>query len=233
MDALQVRFDTSDMLEGKYKSMWHYGRHKLQQIGMRGVFAGWSLSFLKDSFGSAVFFSTFEYMKAQSYYAFVTRYYASLHPDRVQKMTPTGPPGDRGVPVIKPHYALEPCFLMGAGIAASIAQQVIQHPLGVVQELHYERLEALDYQAALNHTRREMLRHYYHAYRETFQDCRLEAAQAGGWRRWLYRGFLVNTIKQVPSTSAGLIIFELVRRKYSSTAEEVRIEEAGYDILLL
>jgi len=147
-------------------------------------------------------------------------------------MSVTGNTGNRGVPVIKPHYAVEPLFLMGAGIAASIAQQFVQHPLGLVQNLHYERLEALDHQASLNHTKKEMLRHYYHAYRETMRECKVEAAKAGGMRTWLFRGFLVNTIKQVPSTSAGLIIFELVRRKYGTNIEEVRIEKSGYDILL-
>lgn len=42
----------------------------------------------------------------------------------------------------------------------------------------------------------------------------------------------MNTIKQVPSTSAGLVIFELVRRRYGSEAEAVKIKKDGYDILL-
>ncbi|KAK3075519.1 hypothetical protein LTS18_014024, partial [Coniosporium uncinatum] len=41
IDALQVRFRTNDMLEGRYKSMVHYAQDKLRQIGLRGVFAGW------------------------------------------------------------------------------------------------------------------------------------------------------------------------------------------------
>jgi hypothetical protein len=35
----------------------------------------------------------------------------------------------------------------------------------------------------------------------------------------------------VPSTSAGLVIFELVRRRFGM-GEEVKISEDGYDILL-
>ena len=42
----------------------------------------------------------------------------------------------------------------------------------------------------------------------------------------------MNTIRQVPSTSAGLVMFELVRRRYSNEAEAVRIENDGYGILL-
>jgi hypothetical protein len=63
--------------------------------------------------------------------------------------------------------------------------------------------------------------------------CTAEAKSEGlGLARWLYRGFWWNTIRQVPSTSAGLIIFELIRRKYGFGAEEVRITKDGYDILL-
>ncbi|GAQ11040.1 sugar transporter STL1 [Aspergillus lentulus] len=57
LDALQVRLRTNDMLHGQYRSMWHYGQNKLKEIGLRGIFAGWSLSLLRDSFGYAVFFS--------------------------------------------------------------------------------------------------------------------------------------------------------------------------------
>ena len=42
----------------------------------------------------------------------------------------------------------------------------------------------------------------------------------------------VSRAAQVPSTSAGLIIFELVRRKYGMGGEPVRINRDGYDILL-
>lgn len=49
-DALQVRFRTSDILEGKYKTMWHYAGHKLQSIGIRGIFGGFALSFPRPFF---------------------------------------------------------------------------------------------------------------------------------------------------------------------------------------
>ena len=42
----------------------------------------------------------------------------------------------------------------------------------------------------------------------------------------------MNTVRQVPSTSAGLIVFELMRRKYAFESEEIRIEKDGFDILL-
>ncbi|KAJ5105145.1 Mitochondrial substrate/solute carrier [Penicillium alfredii] len=219
LDALQVRLQTSDMLEGQYRSMWHYGHHKLQQIGLRGVFAGWSLSFLRDSFGYAVFFSFFEYVKSQSYYSFITWYYGSLHADHLE-MLPSSRSSDRGVPLIKPHYAVEPGFLMLAGIVASVAQQAIQHPLSMVQNLHLGRLEYLDHQANLDPSRKQMLRLYYHAYQETFKRCKRKARWAGGWRPWLFRGFVGSSIRQVPSTSAGLVIFELSIKVLESASEK-------------
>ncbi|KXG49474.1 Mitochondrial substrate/solute carrier [Penicillium griseofulvum] len=217
LDALQVRFQTSDMLEGQYRSMWHYGHHKLKQIGLRGIFAGWSLSFMRDSLGYAVFFSSFEYIKSQSYYSFVTWYYGSLQVDHVDKLS-SSESSDRGVPLIKPHYALEPCFLMMAGVVASITQQTIQHPLSRIQDLHLGRLEYLDHQASLIPSRQKMIRLYYHAYQETFKRCKRKAVRAGGWRSWLFRGFIGSSLRQVPSTSAGLIIFELVRRRSTHSA---------------
>ena len=43
----------------------------------------------------------------------------------------------------------------------------------------------------------------------------------------------MGTLRQVPSTSAGLIVFEILRRKYALDEEEVRIHKDGYDILLV
>ena len=240
LDALQVRFDKREEHYEK-KTMWQYGRGKLHDIGVRGIFAGWGLSFLKDSFGSAIFFSTFEYVKAQSYYDFVKMYYGSLEPFMVDHLAikrNTEDFGEKyGPTVIKPHYALEPAFLLLAGVAASVAQLSVLHPLTKIQTLHFERLEALDQEArrlnaSVASTRGKMLKAYYHAYQETWKQVKLQAVDTGGVRRWLYKAFWWNTVKNVPSTSAGLIIFELVRRRYG-TADVVKINmEGGYDILL-
>ncbi|KAL2019548.1 hypothetical protein VTK56DRAFT_9515 [Thermocarpiscus australiensis] len=244
------------------KSMWAFSAAKLREIGVRGIFAGWGLSFVKDSLGSAVFFSVFEYLKAQGYYRFVTWYYGSLNEDTIILLARKrpGPPAAGGrqetasdeaprMPtVIRPHYAIEPAFLLLAGMGASVAQQVVLHPLSHVQAEHWERLESLDAQARKikRHAkssdapsksdsawRWRMLQAYRDAYRITWAECVAEARAAGlSMPRWLYRGFWWNTIRQVPSTSAGLIIFELVRRKYGLGEDQVRINRDGYDILL-
>ena len=224
LDALAVRFRPTDILDGRYQNMWQYGHLKMKEIGIRGMLAGWGLSFFKDALGYGLFFATFEYVKAQSYYAFITRLYGGLdwqdldvkHHGRV----------------IKPYYAIEPTFLLLAGVSASVAQQVVHHPVDLVQEIYYRSLAIIDKKARPAKPMSQTLRMYADAYRRVFVQCEARADRFGGWRRWLYKGFARNTIRQVPSTSAGLIIFELVRRRYGNKAEAVRIEKDGYDILL-
>ncbi|EXJ70113.1 uncharacterized protein A1O5_07186 [Cladophialophora psammophila CBS 110553] len=257
LDALQVRFERRGP-RYEDKTMWEYGKGKLREIGLRGIFAGFGLSFLKDSFGSGIFFCAFEWVKAQGYHGYAKWYYGhkivrdwegeELGMKNRKPIQATGDEGsqtkrDNEGPVIRPHYALEPTFLMLAGITASIAQQLVLYPLSTIQTLHYERLEELDKKAIkLNSDnaplarRGRMLRAYYHAYQETWKQARVQAVAEGGIRRWLFRGFWWFTIRQVPSTSAGLIIFELVRRKYGQEGlgDEVRISSNGkYDILLV
>ena len=237
-DALQTRFRTADILDGKYKTMWHYAGHKLRSIGLQGIFAGWSLSLCKDALGAAVFFSAFETVKSQAYYSFVAWHYGSRTRDSILDSKPLSV--DNGVyhdhdtrPVIKPHFALEPTFLLLAGISAGVSSQMVQHPLTEIQDVHFRRLEALDFQAHEESRPGQIMRRYYHAYQETFRQCRTLAKRAGGWRKYLYKDFWGTTIRQVPSTSAGLIVFELVRRKYSfENEEDVTIDRENEKILL-
>lgn len=231
-DALQVRFRTADILEGKHKTMWHYAGHKLRSIGMQGIFAGWTLSLFKDAFGSAVFFGTFETVKSQAYYEYVTKFYGTRTRDTLLEKAIVMPDENDHRPIIRPHFTLEPAFLLLAGISASITSQLIMHPLTEVQDVHYRRLEALDFQAHQENKPSRIMLRYYHAYEETFAQCKRLAKRAGGWRKYLYRDFFMSTIRQVPSTSAGLIVFELVRRKYSFENEEVVINHEDTRILL-
>lgn len=232
VDALQARFRTSDMLGGRYKNMWQYGWLKSREIGPRSIFAGYGLSLVKDSLGFGVFFATFEFVKAQSFYAFVTRYYGGLQLGANDGRFRHGPDGPGGIPAIRPHFTIEPSFLMLAGISASVAQQAVQYPVSLTQRVYYSRLKALDRLLRKTHTDAGTLGKYNLAYKKTFEHCSAQARHVGGWRKWLYRSFLMNTLKQSPSTSAGLVIFELVRRRYASEAEAVRIGKDGYDILL-
>ncbi|KAI0477036.1 mitochondrial carrier domain-containing protein [Xylaria cf. heliscus] len=249
LDAIQARYDHRDLMQGnggKPKSIWTFSTEKLREIGVRGVFAGWGLSFLKDSFGSAIFFSTFEYIKAQGYYKFITWYYSGLNQQTIDVLARKRPTAqDENKPVIiRPHYAIEPMFLLLAGISASLTQQIVLHPLTHVQLKYWDHLEELDAKAErvrlANATKPDqprrrwrMLRAYYHAYQETWAQCVSDAAsERRGIMRWLYRSFWWNTMRQVPSTSAGLVVFELVRRKYGTHDEPVRVARGNYEILL-
>ncbi|CRK44312.1 hypothetical protein BN1723_000998 [Verticillium longisporum] len=257
LDAIQARYDHRDLMPadgrgGTPKSMWTFSAEKLREIGPGGIFAGYGLSLVKDGLGSAVFFSTFEYVKAQSYYRFVTWYYGDLNEDMANLLATRRPTRASGraddndgiTPlIIKPHYAIEPLFLLLAGVTASFAQQAVMHPLTHFQLEHWDHLEDIDQKTARMRAdaaarggapaRGSIFRIYYHAYQETWAQCEAAAAAQGrSVRSWLYRGFWWNTIRQVPSTSAGLIIFELVRRKYGLRSDEVRINKDGYDIQL-
>ncbi|KAI5286999.1 hypothetical protein KEM54_006316 [Ascosphaera aggregata] len=239
LDALQVRFETHEVLEGHYENMWDYGKNKLKEIGARGIFSGWALTMFKDSFGAALFFCSFETIKSQWYYSFVTKYYSSLNAPGVQRkvtdaQSQSESEGGGGIPSIHPHYAIEPLFLTLAGAAASLTSQVIHYPLGIIQDVYYERLERIDKQASKAHgSWKKMMKHHQEAYRELYTRCKYRASQYGGWRSFLYGGFWANIIKAVPSTSAGLIIFELVRRKYGIDTEPVLIKNEGYNVLLV
>jgi heme/copper-type cytochrome/quinol oxidase subunit 3 len=224
------------MMEGKYRNMWQYARSKTHEIGVRGVFAGWSLSFIRDSIGFGAFFGAFEFVKGQCFYSFVSNVYgfydklSSFQKTKIatQESTP-------GRPEIRPHYMLEPSFILLAGAAASIAQSVIQHPITRIQDVHYGRLEWIDsHRHVESHAPKvNALSMYASAYKKTFKECAVRARRSGGLRKWLYADFLMGTLRQVPSTSAGLIVFEIVRRKYSLDEEAVRIRKDGYDILLV
>ena len=232
IDSLQVRFRTSDITKGHYQNMWQYGFRKIKEIGIRGIFAGWSLSLVKDSFGYAAFFATFEYIKAQVYYDFLIIYYGNLRSSSQRPRPRPRADGSYDSLVIKPHYAIEPVFLMLAGIAASVAQQLIHHPIGIIQNIHYKSFAVLDGVIKNNQPASQIIGENYGTYGKTYKHCQISAKEHQGWRRWLYRGFFWSAIRQVPSTSAGLIIFELARRRFSTDSEIVKIKQDGYKIYL-
>ena len=179
-----------------------------------------------------MFFATFEYVKAQSFYAFATRYYGGIQSQSIDNSYRRGPDSERGKKTIKPHYTTEPIFLLLAGMSATVVQQAVQYPLALIQKVHYGRLESLDLLARSSPSKSQTVRNCRQAYEKTYSECFMLARRFGSWRIWLYRGFVVNTLRQVPSTSAGLVIFELVRRRYADESKAVRIEKDGYDILL-
>ena len=235
LDALTIRFRTKDLTEGRYKHMWQYAAHKLREIGPRGVFAGYGLSFVKDSFGYGAFFASFEFIKSQCFYEFVSSYYGHYNVLSVSNQQQVDVQRERQHytrPLIKPHYLMEPAFILLAGVTASVLQQGIAHPMQQIQDLHYQRLATLDEQMSSKPSRFNTMQLYKHAYEKTMRAAAKRSIGSGGWIRWLYQGFWSTTIRQVPSTSAGLIVFEVFRRKFGMGEDAVKISKDEYDILL-
>ena len=133
---------------------------------------------------------------------------------------------------IRPSYTVEPLFILLVGICLTISQQVVQYPLGLLQNIHYSRPEVLDQELKNPGTQETALQCYRKAYKETFRQCATQAQKSGGWARWLYRGFFTNTARQILNTSAGLINFETMRRRYADENESVRIRRDGCDMLV-
>lgn len=59
---------------------------------------------------------------------------------------------------------------------------------------------------------------YSNGYIHTFMQAhKLVAKDAGGsWYRWLYGGFFRSTLATMPSTSIGLVVFEIMRLRYTN-----------------
>ena len=177
--------------------------------------------------GLCGFLRNFEGVKNHAFYTFLVRFYARGFITSKQDRTNAGAPR-----AIRPHYAIEPVFLLLAGVSASVVQSLIQYPLNLVQEIHYQRISAVDRLARQRVPVANMARGYWIACRRTFKICRRMALKAGRLHQWLYQGFAWKTARQIPSTSAGLIIFELVRRRYANDREATTLRANDYEIIL-
>lgn len=218
LEMLQRSFKATYIINHAYKNMWTYGYYKSRELGFRRLYTGWSLSLVKDSLGYALFFATFEFVRSKCYHRFVNNFYGTS-----ASSAPSFPPSSSSIALHasdpqapKPHYALESTFLMLAGIAASIIQQIVQHPLERIQTQLLNHADASPKKLSTKISGDVSHAAYIRTYRQFLKRSRCR--RRGGWK-FLYRGFFRNTIRQVPSTSAGLVIFDLVRRRYGIDAE--------------
>lgn len=197
LDAIVTRFSASEMLNSTHKTLWSYSLSKLLEVGPGGVFAGYPISLVKESLGFAFFFATFETIKGQWYRTYI--HYVNK--------------GEKGSKIIYPS------FILTAGAVAAISVQAVHYPVGKIQRLHLMRLEALDKinRERPSSSKYSMWKLYSKTYMHTFsQASRLvERDAAGSWFKWLYGGFARATLTTMPSTSIGLIMFEIMRLRYS------------------
>lgn len=197
IDAIVTRFNVSDMIESDHEALWKYGWAKLKDIGFSGVFSGFTVSLLKESLGFSLYFATFEAIKGPWYRKFVRCFYTDKDKD--------------------PGKFVFPSFVLFAGMMSTFSLQAVHYPMGKIQKLHLIRLEALDLSNRVEHKPSWPL--YFRAYKKTFNHIhkKLRIRDAGGsWYRWLYGGFWRSTLMALPSTSIGLIVFEIMRLRYNA-----------------
>src|SRR5579871_2471614 len=115
---------------------------------------------------------SFEYIKQQLYYSFLSHYYGH----RRRYLRPFDAKSSDPITIIKPHWALEPMFILFAGASASFTSQAIFYPLNQIQNVHLSQLEGIDRDnaraaAGLQKHTHGWWRRYSHAYEETFKQC--------------------------------------------------------------
>ena len=131
----------------------------------------------------------------QAYYGFVTKYYGDLQEHLLSSLLRPGLDESGLTDTIKLHYVIESTFLMLTGITASISQQAVQHPLNKIQIIDYRSLGFLDRESPIDQSRTAVLRKYVAAYEKSSRKCLVHAQRSGGWRPWLHKGFVGNTLK--------------------------------------
>ncbi|CCG83237.1 putative Mitochondrial carrier protein [Taphrina deformans PYCC 5710] len=212
IDALTVRFEVNQMLEGRYQSMWHYCISTLKDVGFKPVFGGFLLSAAKESLAMGAFFGTFEFIKNQGYYSFLRLFYGRQH----LSLYVNAKEGSQK----QPYWLIAPTFLLVSGLAASVAHTSMHFPLSKVQEIHLARLESSDYRNRYEQKfqQRRAIAIYASEYWKTAKQCSSVAAKNGGWNRWLFKGIVSTAIRGAPATSFGLIIFESFRSHFAGTS---------------
>lgn len=236
IDAIYTRSSTAEILNGEHqKNLWIYGLHKLKEIGLVGVFAGYGFSLLKESFGFAFYFSTFEIVKTQGYnltYKVIKVYnrFKASAKKTLAVIFPKMKNSDQIDPDIlqleqrRLTKILRSSFILIAGASATFSLLAIQYPLTKVQKLHLARLEALDIYNAASHptaSRTPFFKLYYNSYIETFEQAyKLKLKSKSTWFQFAYKGFVRNALTTMPATSIGLLVFEIMRTKLADQLDE-------------
>jgi hypothetical protein len=51
LDSLKVRFEVTDLLEGKHRSMYQYAKSTLKELGLSSAYRGFTLTLARVSMG--------------------------------------------------------------------------------------------------------------------------------------------------------------------------------------
>jgi len=205
LDNLAMRFD-AEILKDRDQNLWKYSRDTLWRIGPRAAYGGITLNLVKESASFSLFFGTFEMIKGPVYRKYRDWWQSPgyFHPE--------GRPKSR---------VLYPTFILMAGSLAACSLQLVNYPLSKFQRLLSLRMQAIDAahpkRAGLVNFVDQGWQFYAQAYYKTFEQMRsIIASQAkGSTLKWLYSGALRYTLVAMPSTSIGLLVFEILRVRYA------------------
>lgn len=149
IDTIYTRASISELLLKKHDNLWQYGIYKLRNVGIRGVTAGFYLSFIKESIGFAFYFSTFEFIKNQCLHYTIAvidslnkvqyNYFSYFNSKKSEDPPSSIYDRKRTFKIIKST------FILFGGACAATVLQLIQFPISKIQNVHLSRLESLDY----------------------------------------------------------------------------------------
>lgn len=235
VDAIYTRLTVLEMLEGNHDNLWKFGFNKLKEIGLVGVFAGYGFSLIKESFGFAFYFSTFEIVKTQGYnltYRLIMYYKKSEEAIKMKLQKLFKWDDDQvdekllKLERYKLMKILKSLFVLLAGASAAFSLLAIQYPISKVQKIHLSRLEALDvynhYNVAKNSgNSKPFFKLYYNSYVDTYkQVMRMKERANITWFEAAYSGFVRNALTTIPATSIALLVFEIMRTKLADNFED-------------
>lgn len=232
LDAIYTRLTTAEMLGGEHQNMWVYGANKLKEIGLVGVFAGYSFSLIKESLGFAFYFSTFELVKTRGYnltYRVISMYrrFKIALKEKFSFLVIKNSETDAALLRLEQTRLtkiLKSTFVLLAGASAAFSLLAVQYPLSKVQKIHLSRLEALDiYNSSTFHPqKRPFIKVYYNSYIDTYnQMVKMKQRAQQTWFQLAYKGFFRNAVTAIPATSVGLLVFEIMRTRLADNLEEM------------
>ncbi|CAK9437851.1 uncharacterized protein LODBEIA_P22290 [Lodderomyces beijingensis] len=236
VDAIYTRSSVAEMLEGEHGNLWRFGINKLKEVGLVGVFAGYGFSLIKESFGFAFYFSTFETVKTQGYnitYRLIKFFHDSE--DAIKKQLQVWFKWDREqvdeklqkLERYRSAKILKSSFVLLAGASAAAALLAIQYPITKVQKIHLSRLEALDFYNSSTWRERPFFKLYYNSYIDTFnQVLRMKRRANITWFQAAYSGFFRNALTTIPATSIALLVFEITRTRLADSFDDYEILDA-------
>ena len=205
----------------------------MKEIGLVGVFAGYSFSLIKESIGFAFYFSTFETIKTQGYSITYKIFKFFRDQEEMIKSKLQSLFNWDDVKVDEKMQRLEryrlerllkTSFILIAGASAAFALLAVQYPLTKVQKIHLSRLEALDIYSASTRKEKPFIKLYYNSYIDTFnQVLRMKQKAKVTWFKAAYSGFIRNAVTTIPATSVALLVFEITRTRLVSSMEEPEI----------